>query len=136
MRRVETQEALTAGVGALRAAAAAVQRLALFSSNETLDDVATADLKYLLVPFYLAEARATAHAAAHRAALVHPLTHALLARECVAAAAAHAARPRAHATVQLLVQSRAEDRAPLVAGALAAAAAAFKRLACCRVRVR
>ncbi len=40
-----------------------------------------------------------------------------------AAAAAHAARPCAHATVQLLVQSRAEDRAPLVAGALAAAAA-------------
>jgi hypothetical protein len=44
-------------MAALRAATEGVRRLALFSSNETVDDVATGDLKYLLVPFYLAEAR-------------------------------------------------------------------------------
>ena len=46
------------GIAALRGAAEGVRRLALFSSNESADDVATGDLKYLLVPFYLAEARA------------------------------------------------------------------------------
>ncbi|KAJ9517549.1 hypothetical protein QJQ45_024965 [Haematococcus lacustris] len=33
----------------------AVEASALFSSNEDADDIATADLKYLLAPFYLAE---------------------------------------------------------------------------------
>jgi immunoglobulin-binding protein 1 len=51
------QEAVARGVAALRMAAEAVSRLSLFSSNEAADDVATGDLKYLLVPFYLAEAR-------------------------------------------------------------------------------
>lgn len=51
-------------MAALRGAGEGVRRLALFSSNEAADDVATGDLKYLLVPFYLAEARRrSAHAA-------------------------------------------------------------------------
>eukprot|EP00976_Prorocentrum_cordatum_P110501 1195210-Prorocentrum_minimum.AAC.5 len=33
----------------------AVERLALFSRNEDKDDIATGDLKFLLVPFYLGE---------------------------------------------------------------------------------
>ncbi|GMJ13605.1 2A phosphatase associated protein of 46 kD [Hibiscus trionum] len=32
-----------------------INKLGLFSSNETKDDISTANLKYLLVPFYLAE---------------------------------------------------------------------------------
>nr|XP_051205564.1 PP2A regulatory subunit TAP46-like [Lolium perenne] len=32
-----------------------VSNLGLFSSNETKDDVSTANLKYLLVPYYLGE---------------------------------------------------------------------------------
>ncbi|KAK8686525.1 hypothetical protein V6N13_125549 [Hibiscus sabdariffa] len=32
-----------------------VNKLGLFSSNETKDDISTANLKYILVPFYLAE---------------------------------------------------------------------------------
>ena len=70
------QDAVTAGADALRRAAAAVRQLSLFSSNERADDVATADLKYLLVPFYLAEARPTPQRLARRSgrtlALAHP----------------------------------------------------------------
>lgn len=49
--------AVAGGVRALRLAAAAARRLALFSPNECLDDVSTPQLKYLLTPYLLAEAR-------------------------------------------------------------------------------
>lgn len=42
----------------LRSIAFHVARLRLFSPNEELDDISTADLKYLLVPFLLAEVTA------------------------------------------------------------------------------
>ena len=96
------------GIAALRGAAEGVRRLALFSSNESADDVATGDLKYMLVPFYLAEARAPTRNAACRPRSA-----------CVAAprrARALTRASRATAT-QLLSQSRAEERGPLVAGA-------------------
>ena len=44
------------GIDSLRAAWTAVRRLALFSKNETKDDLATTALKFLLIPFYLSEA--------------------------------------------------------------------------------
>lgn len=44
-------------MAALRHAAAAVRALGVFSRNERAEDVATGDLKYLLVPFLLAEVR-------------------------------------------------------------------------------
>jgi hypothetical protein len=93
-------------MAALRAATEGVRRLALFSSNETVDDVATGDLKYLLVPFYLAEARMCACAS-------------LLPSCCCAATGPARALTRASrpCCVQLLAQSRAEERGPLVAGA-------------------
>ena len=97
------------GIAALRGAAEGVRRLALFSSNESADDVATGDLKYMLVPFYLAEAR---HARTGTATL-RPLS------ACVTAprrALLLTRASRATAT-QLLSQSRAEERGPLVAGA-------------------
>ncbi|KAG1367664.1 PP2A regulatory subunit TAP46 [Cocos nucifera] len=49
------QETLRKGIEALRRCDGMVSKLGLFSSNETKDDVSTADLKYLLVPFYLGE---------------------------------------------------------------------------------
>ena len=50
-----SQEALQRGVDSLRAAWMAVRRAALFSRNESKDDLATPAIKYLLTPFYLAE---------------------------------------------------------------------------------
>lgn len=49
------QETLRKGIELLRRCDEMVSRLGLFSSNETKDDVSTANLKYLLVPFYLGE---------------------------------------------------------------------------------
>ncbi|KAG1346413.1 hypothetical protein COCNU_06G002420 [Cocos nucifera] len=49
------QETLRKGIEALRRCDEMVSKLGLFSSNETKDDVSTANLKYLLVPFYLGE---------------------------------------------------------------------------------
>ncbi|XP_010924912.2 PP2A regulatory subunit TAP46 [Elaeis guineensis] len=49
------QEILMKGIEALRRCDEMVSKLGLFSSNETKDDVSTANLKYLLVPFYLGE---------------------------------------------------------------------------------
>nr|XP_010924912.1 PP2A regulatory subunit TAP46 [Elaeis guineensis] len=49
------QETLMKGIEALRRCDEMVSKLGLFSSNETKDDVSTANLKYLLVPFYLGE---------------------------------------------------------------------------------
>ncbi|XP_008806428.1 PP2A regulatory subunit TAP46 [Phoenix dactylifera] len=49
------QETLRKGIEALRRCYEMVSKLGLFSSNETKDDVSTANLKYLLVPFYLGE---------------------------------------------------------------------------------
>lgn len=60
------QSVCDVGVSALRAAAASVRRLSLFSANERVDDVGTSELKYLLVPFLLAEARPAASIAAAR----------------------------------------------------------------------
>lgn len=57
-----TQRLVTEGAACLRAAAAAVDTLALFSSNEDRDDLATGDIKYLLVPFHQAEVLAHTHA--------------------------------------------------------------------------
>lgn len=56
------QEAAAGGAAVLRSASAAVRRLALFSRNETADDVATGSLKYLLVPSLLGELLAKAAA--------------------------------------------------------------------------
>uniref|UniRef100_A0A0E0F965 PP2A regulatory subunit TAP46 n=1 Tax=Oryza meridionalis TaxID=40149 RepID=A0A0E0F965_9ORYZ len=49
------QEGIRKGVDLLRRCDEMVSKLGLFSSNETKDDVSTANLKYLLVPYYLGE---------------------------------------------------------------------------------
>ncbi|AQK57288.1 PP2A regulatory subunit TAP46 [Zea mays] len=49
------QDGIRTGVELLRRCDEMVGRLGLFSPNETKDDVSTANLKYLLVPYYLAE---------------------------------------------------------------------------------
>ncbi|KAL6640762.1 hypothetical protein ACP70R_021885 [Stipagrostis hirtigluma subsp. patula] len=49
------QEGIRKGVELLRRCDEMVSKLGLFSSNETKDDVSTANLKYLLVPYYLGE---------------------------------------------------------------------------------
>ncbi|XP_047050337.1 PP2A regulatory subunit TAP46-like [Lolium rigidum] len=49
------QEGIRRGVDLLRRCDGMVSNLGLFSSNETKDDVSTANLKYLLVPYYLGE---------------------------------------------------------------------------------
>ncbi|KAJ0989388.1 hypothetical protein J5N97_007744 [Dioscorea zingiberensis] len=49
------QETLRKGIEALRLCDDRVSKLGLFSSNESKDDVSTANLKYLLVPCYLGE---------------------------------------------------------------------------------
>jgi len=46
---------VAAGVTVLRHCVALVDRAGVFSSNETKDDIATSDLKFVLAPFYLAE---------------------------------------------------------------------------------
>lgn len=56
-----TQRLVARGAECLRAAAAAVDALALFSANEDRDDLATADIKYLLIPFYQAEVASYTH---------------------------------------------------------------------------
>jgi hypothetical protein len=61
-----SQETCRAGCASLRSAERAVRSLALFSRNEGVDDVATAHLKYLLVPFLQAEARLEEPASASR----------------------------------------------------------------------
>lgn len=57
-----TQRLAARGAECLRAAAAAVDALALFSPNEDRDDLATGDIKYLLIPFYQAEVAGHTHA--------------------------------------------------------------------------
>jgi len=52
------QEDLQALINKLKAIAHRVMQLRLFSPNEELDDVSTADLKFLLLPFLLAEVTA------------------------------------------------------------------------------
>jgi hypothetical protein len=47
-----------------RQAALAADAAALFSPNEELEDLATADIKYLLIPFYHAEALSATHSGA------------------------------------------------------------------------
>ncbi|PRW58850.1 TOR signaling pathway regulator [Chlorella sorokiniana] len=64
-----TQSLVARGSECLRAAAAAVDALALFSTNEDRDDLATADIKYLLIPFYQAEVASYTHAADPRVRL-------------------------------------------------------------------
>ncbi|KAL5225350.1 hypothetical protein ABZP36_011989 [Zizania latifolia] len=49
------QEGIRKGVYLLRRCDEMVSKLGLFSANETKDDVSTANLKYLLVPYYLGE---------------------------------------------------------------------------------
>uniref|UniRef100_A0A0E0F9D5 PP2A regulatory subunit TAP46 n=1 Tax=Oryza meridionalis TaxID=40149 RepID=A0A0E0F9D5_9ORYZ len=49
------QEGIRKGVDLLRRCDEMVSKLGLFSSNETKDDVSTANLKYLLVPYFLGE---------------------------------------------------------------------------------
>lgn len=49
------QELVKKGCEALNRCDDMVNKLGLFSSNETKDDISTANLKYILVPFYLAE---------------------------------------------------------------------------------
>jgi len=52
-----TQAQLHDGVASLRQASNIARQLSLFSRNEEADDVATTDLKFLLLPFLLAQAR-------------------------------------------------------------------------------
>ncbi|GLU21273.1 hypothetical protein SLE2022_374190 [Rubroshorea leprosula] len=49
------QELVRKGCEALEKCEDMINRLGLFSSNETKDDISTANLKYILVPYYLAE---------------------------------------------------------------------------------
>ncbi|BAF27559.1 Os11g0141000, partial [Oryza sativa Japonica Group] len=49
------QEGIRKGVDLLRRCDEMVSKVGLFSSNETKDDISTANLKYLLVPYYLGE---------------------------------------------------------------------------------
>lgn len=49
------QELVSKGCEALRKCEDMVSKLGLFSANETKDDISTTNLKYILVPFYLAE---------------------------------------------------------------------------------
>lgn len=49
------QEGIREGVELLRRCDEMVAKLGLFSPNETKEDVSTANLKYLLVPYYLGE---------------------------------------------------------------------------------
>ncbi|KAJ4820962.1 PP2A regulatory subunit TAP46 [Rhynchospora pubera] len=49
------QDNVKKGIELLRRCDGMVSKLGLFSSNETKDDVSTSNIKYLLVPFYLAE---------------------------------------------------------------------------------
>ncbi|CAO2145529.1 unnamed protein product [Urochloa humidicola] len=49
------QEGIRTGVELLRRCDEMVSKLGLFSPNETKEDVSTANLKYLLVPYYLGE---------------------------------------------------------------------------------
>lgn len=56
-----TQRLVAEGTACLQAAAAAADALALFSANEDRDDLATGDIKYLLIPFYQAEVEAHMH---------------------------------------------------------------------------
>ncbi|XP_078168241.1 2A phosphatase associated protein of 46 kD isoform X2 [Carex rostrata] len=49
------QDTVRKGIELLKRCDQMVSKLGLFSSNETKDDVSTSNLKFLLVPFYLAE---------------------------------------------------------------------------------
>ncbi|XP_052173402.1 PP2A regulatory subunit TAP46 [Diospyros lotus] len=49
------QEMVRRGCKALRQCDDMISKLGLFSANETKDDISTTNLKYLLVPYYLAE---------------------------------------------------------------------------------
>ncbi|GAB4823929.1 hypothetical protein N2152v2_010975 [Parachlorella kessleri] len=51
----ETRQFLQEGIRLLRLASQLVEAAGLFSPNEDKDDLATADLRYLLVPYYLGE---------------------------------------------------------------------------------
>jgi immunoglobulin-binding protein 1 len=51
----ETQELVRSAVSDLRKVSDGIEFLALFSSNETLDDLATGDFVFLLVPYVLSE---------------------------------------------------------------------------------
>jgi immunoglobulin-binding protein 1 len=60
------QQLVQQGTACLRAAACAVDALALFSANEDKDDLATGDVKYLMIPFYQAEVLGHTHAGVGR----------------------------------------------------------------------
>ncbi|KAJ6760340.1 IMMUNOGLOBULIN-BINDING PROTEIN 1 [Salix purpurea] len=49
------KELVKKGIEALENCEEMISKLGLFSSNETKEDISTTDLKYILVPFYLAE---------------------------------------------------------------------------------
>jgi immunoglobulin-binding protein 1 len=51
----ETQELIQSSVSDLRRVSDGIESLALFSSNESVDDLATGDIVYLLVPSVLSE---------------------------------------------------------------------------------
>jgi immunoglobulin-binding protein 1 len=60
------QQLVQQGTACLRAAACAVDALALFSANEDKDDLATGDVKYLMIPVYQAEVLGHTHAGVGR----------------------------------------------------------------------
>ncbi|KAJ6881422.1 PP2A regulatory subunit TAP46 [Populus alba x Populus x berolinensis] len=49
------QELVKKGIESLEKCEEMISKLGLFSSNETKEDISTTNLKYILVPFYLAE---------------------------------------------------------------------------------
>ncbi|XP_061953989.1 PP2A regulatory subunit TAP46-like [Populus nigra] len=49
------KELVKKGIEALENCEEMISKLGLFSSNETIEDISTTNLKYILVPFYLAE---------------------------------------------------------------------------------
>ncbi|CAK9146551.1 unnamed protein product [Ilex paraguariensis] len=51
------QDIVRKGCEALKKCEEMISKLGLFSANETKDDISTTNLKYILVPFYLAELR-------------------------------------------------------------------------------
>lgn len=61
---LRTQQLVRQAAAVWQQAAVAADVVALFSPNEELEDLATADIKYLLIPFYHAEALSAAHSGA------------------------------------------------------------------------
>ncbi|KZP21163.1 TAP42-like protein [Athelia psychrophila] len=67
----ETQELIRSALGDLRSLSSRISTLSLFSSNESLEDISTRDLVYLLVPFVAAELQGRVKAIEHDVRMSH-----------------------------------------------------------------